>query len=83
MSWSSNGMSGGDYALTVLGMIIFWVVVLAFVTSLLLHRRRAREYRGSRPASLTPDQLVAERFARGEIDQQEYSAWQAALREHQ
>jgi putative membrane protein len=82
MFWYGNGVSGWGYGLMGLGMVVFWALVIVLVVSVSRHNRSHHDYLGSRPVSLTADQLLAERFARGEIDQQEYSAGQAALRDH-
>ena len=82
MFWYGNGANGWGYGLMGLGMIVFWVLVIALVVSVVRHNRSPHDHPGNRLASLTADQLLAERFARGEIDQPEYAARQAALRDH-
>ena len=82
MFWYGNGMSGWGYGVMGLGMIVFWVLLIAVLVGVFRHNRSHHEFSGSRPGSLTADQLLAERFARGEIDQQEYTDRQAALRAH-
>ena len=65
-----HGMSDWGYALMVLGMLGFWA--LAAIAAYALPRRRPAAV-GHTPA-LPPSarQLLAERFARGEIDDDEY-----------
>jgi putative membrane protein len=84
MFWygDGNGMSGWGYGVMGFGMVVFWVLLIALLVGVFRHNRSHHEVSGSRPGSLTADQLLAERFARGEIDQQEYSARQSALRDH-
>ncbi|MEO5832275.1 MAG: hypothetical protein ABIR83_02760 [Nakamurella sp.] len=82
MFWYGNDMSGWGYGLMGFGMLVFWSLVIALVVSVLRHRRSPNGFLGSRLESLTADQLLAERFARGEIDEQQYAAGQAALRDH-
>lgn len=82
MFWYGNGMSGWGYGVMGLGMIVFWVLLIALVLSVLRHNRAHHDDRENRPGSFTADQLLAQRFARGEIDQPEYAARQAALRDH-
>ncbi|HVU74565.1 MAG TPA: SHOCT domain-containing protein [Mycobacteriales bacterium] len=56
-------------------MVLFWGGVVALVVWLV---RRSRTEptaagSGSRPTSTGPDEVLAERFARGEIDEDEFS----------
>ncbi len=82
MFWYGNGMSGWGYGLMGFGMLVFWVLLIGLVVLALRHNRSPHDHSGSEYLSLTPDQLLAERFARGEIDQREYVDGQAALRAH-
>ncbi|MET3808414.1 putative membrane protein [Nakamurella sp. UYEF19] len=82
MFWYGNGMSGWGYGVMGFGMIVFWVLLIALLVGVFRHNRSHDEFSGSRTGALTADQLLAERFARGEIDQQEYEDRQAALRDH-
>ena len=82
MFWYGNGMSGWGYGVMGLGMVLFWVLLIALLVGVFRHNRSHRDFAGSRPGSMTADQLLAERFARGEIEQQEYVDRQAALRDH-
>ena len=66
-----DGMGGWGVALVLVGNVLLWVVIILAVVALVRHL--ARDGRppaaGSRP---TPEQLLGERFARGELDEQEY-----------
>jgi putative membrane protein len=51
-----------------IGPVLFWAAIILGVIALIRHLTAgARRAAGVRPA---PDQLLAERFARGEIDEQ-------------
>jgi len=64
-------MSGWGYALGIIGMVLFWVVlVLAIAAAVRYLDRRRHETFPPRPP--TAEQVLAERFARGEIDADEY-----------
>ncbi|MGW7381790.1 SHOCT domain-containing protein [Streptomyces sp. NPDC054794] len=57
------------------GMILFWALII--ILGALLYRALARPGESSnsasaRPAGPSPEQVLAERFARGEIDEDEY-----------
>jgi len=64
-------VSGWGYALGIIGMVLFWVVlVLAIAAAVRYLDRKRRESFPSPPP--TAEQVLAERFARGEIDADEY-----------
>ncbi|GAA3515055.1 SHOCT domain-containing protein [Actinocatenispora rupis] len=69
MHWYGPGMGPWGYGLMGVTMVLFWALVLAAVAVLvrMLVRGRAAHHDGS-----TPERVLAERFARGEIDEQEY-----------
>ncbi|WP_051030357.1 SHOCT domain-containing protein [Nocardia arizonensis] len=72
MYWSDTDMSGWGYALMSVNMIVFWALLVVGGVALFRYAGRARpvdDYSAGRPTS---EQLLAERFARGEIDHQEY-----------
>jgi putative membrane protein len=52
------------------------------ITAIVLLIRYLNQTRQSSPPSPTPEQLLAERFARGEIDETEYQQRLATLRAH-
>jgi putative membrane protein len=63
-------MSGWGYALGITGMILFWVVLVLAIAAAVryLDRKRGESF----PPPPTAEQALAERFARGEIDDDEY-----------
>ncbi|UWZ40546.1 SHOCT domain-containing protein [Dactylosporangium roseum] len=66
-------MGGAGLALMTLNTVLFWGLVVAGVVLLARYFGRGAQApwtAGSRP---TPQQLLAERFARGEIDEDEYN----------
>lgn len=80
MYWYGNGMGGWGYALMTVSMVLFWGLVILGVVALIRYLTRAPQHRGNARASRpTPEQLLAERFARGEIDEQEYQSRLATL----
>ncbi len=83
MFWYGNGFdngSGWGYALMIIGMLVFWGLVIGGVVVLLRRPdRRDRMAGGMVPAHRTAQQLLAERFARGEIDEAEFSGRLATL----
>jgi len=80
MFWYGNdgGYSNGwGYAVMVLGMLAFWALVIAGVALLLRHPHRAAG--GMVPAHRSAQQVLAERFTRGEIDEGEFTQRLSAL----
>jgi putative membrane protein len=69
MFWYGPGMTGSGYALMTIGMVLFWALVIFGVVALIRFFTRADQPPTTRS---TPEQLLADRFARGEIDEQEY-----------
>ncbi|NKQ52695.1 hypothetical protein HFP15_07355 [Amycolatopsis sp. K13G38] len=67
MYWYGNGMNGWGYALMSISGIVFWVLLI--FGGIALFRYFNRERASTRQS---PEDLLAERFARGEIDEQEY-----------
>ena len=65
MMWGYAGMPGWGGVLMMIGTGLFWLAIVAVVGVAALRLSR----RGTGP---DPQRLLAERFARGEIDEQEY-----------
>ncbi|MGH3780368.1 MAG: SHOCT domain-containing protein [Pseudonocardiaceae bacterium] len=65
MWWYGSGMSSWGYVLMTLSMVLFWALVIFGVVALIRFLASNDRPTASRP---TPEQLLAERFARGEID---------------
>ncbi|MFJ9736710.1 SHOCT domain-containing protein [Streptomyces sp. NPDC101166] len=78
MFWYAHDMSGWGWFGMSIGMVVFWALV---VTALVLGLRAVnRPYeRTHTSAAATPQQILAERFARGEIDEEEYQHRLTAL----
>ncbi|MCP8999406.1 SHOCT domain-containing protein [Pseudarthrobacter sp. RMG13] len=83
MFWNGN-MGGWGYALMVISFVLFWGAVIAAIVLLargLGSGNRGRDT-GASPGtgSGSAEDLLAERFARGEIDETEYNARLNVLR---
>jgi len=83
MDWNGDGgwaYSGGSYMLMILAMVIFWGLVIAAVVYVLRQpSRQDRTSGGIEPAHGGAQQVLAERFARGEIDETEFTSRRATL----
>jgi len=80
MCWYGQGLgtwgSTWGYVLMAANMVLFWALVIAGIVALVRYLTRTGRTTGTRP---TAEQLLAERFARGEIDEQEYHRRSEAL----
>ncbi|MFE9644461.1 SHOCT domain-containing protein [Streptomyces sp. NPDC006365] len=71
MFWYDHDVSGWGWFGMSLGMVLFWALI---ITALVLVFRAANQphEHTQTPAAPTPEQILGERFARGEIDEEEY-----------
>ncbi len=73
MMWwygNGNGTDGWGYTLMAVSMVLFYgLVIVGVITMVRYLGRRDRSIATARP---TAEQVLAERFAQGEIDEQEY-----------
>lgn len=75
MFWYDHGVSGWGWFGMSLGMLMFWGLLITGFALLFrsLNRPSSENRDDSAPAAPpTAEQLLAERFARGEIDEKEY-----------
>ena len=77
MFWTDHDLSGWGWVAMVTGMVVFWGLLIALAVILVRGLNRPADLaHGPRPS---PEQLLGERFARGEIDEEEYRRHRAAL----
>ena len=69
MWWYGPGMNGWGYGLMTVSMVLFWALIISGIVALIRYLGRAGQVTSARP---TPQQLLDERYARGEIDEEEY-----------
>lgn len=72
------GMGWGGWIVMILTMIAFWSLVVFAVLAIFRGDSDARQDQTVREH--TPEEILGERFARGEIDVDEYRARRVALR---
>jgi putative membrane protein len=78
MFWPDHDVSGWGWAAMSVTMVLIWGLIIA--GAVLLIRALNRSTSGSaRREPATPKELLAERFARGEIDEEEYQRRLAVL----
>lgn len=78
MMWWSDGLGWGGWILMTLSMVAFWALVVFGVIALFRSGQDGRPVRP--PRERDAQQILDERFARGEIDRDEYEARLDALR---
>ncbi|WP_155056038.1 SHOCT domain-containing protein [Streptomyces blattellae] len=79
MYWNRHDMTGWDWFAMSVGSVFLWALLIT--VAMLLYRALSRAPEPPRtPAADLPEQLLAERFARGEIDEEEYRRRLAVLR---
>jgi putative membrane protein len=76
MWWYDDGTGWAGWLMMTVVMVAFWAAVIFAVVAIF---RGTGESRGPSPQS-DPLQILAQRFARGEIDEDEYHARSAVLR---
>lgn len=80
MYWYGHEMGGWGYPLTLIGMVVFWAAVIYGIVALVRYTGRSRRQGGEPDRAPGAERLLAERFARGEIGEDEYRRRLAALR---
>lgn len=78
MYWFGSGVSGWGYALMAVGMLSLWALIIGAVV--ILVRQAGPGDQREAPKRL-PEDILAERYARGEMEDREYTGRLAALRD--
>lgn len=91
MMWYDGGWGWGGWVVMTAFIALFWAVLIVGLVALVRYLTGARHHQqpGRHPASgegewqdRRAESLLAERFARGEIEADEYKRRLALLREH-
>lgn len=69
MHWG-YGMGGAGWLFMIFGILLLWGLVIAAIVALVRYPRGPQS--GPADRAPTPQQVLADRFARGEIDEEEY-----------
>lgn len=84
MFWYDHDPSGWGWFTMSIGMVLFWAVLITFGVLLFRALSRSGGDTGATTSAPPPgpgaEQLLAERFARGEIDEDEYRRSLTVLR---
>lgn len=81
MMWWNNGPVWGGWIMMAVGMFAFWALVFVVVIALTRGGRDDPARGSGGPEHEDPMRVLDERFARDEIDPQDYQAGRALLSE--
>ncbi|MFI7542207.1 SHOCT domain-containing protein [Actinoplanes sp. NPDC049599] len=73
MMYYGTGMNGWGWVLMSLSGLLFWGLVVAAVIAAVRYTSGAGRRAEPVVPGLTPQQVLADRFARGDIDEEEYT----------
>ncbi|MGW5063642.1 SHOCT domain-containing protein [Streptomyces sp. NPDC004096] len=71
MFWYDHDVSGWGWFAMSAGMILFWALIITVAVLLFRALNRRQEHPGT-PAAAAPEDILRERLARGEIDEDDY-----------
>ena len=71
MFWYDHDVSGWGWFGMSVGMVLFWALIITALVLVFRAANRPHEHTRT-PTAPTPEQILSERFARGEIDEEEY-----------
>ena len=82
--WWGSGWGWGGWVLMSVVMVLFWVAAITAIVLAIRYLTSSGGHRGGpvRYGPPRPEDVLAERFARGEIDDDEYRRRITLLREH-
>ncbi|MBW5480561.1 SHOCT domain-containing protein [Streptomyces bambusae] len=80
MFWYDHNLGGWGWFAMSVSMILFWALIITVAVLLFRTVNRPPHEHTHTPAAPTPEQVLAHRLARGEIDEDEYQRRLAALR---
>jgi putative membrane protein len=72
MYWNGDHMGAWGYGFMTITTVLFWALLIIGVVALVRYLSRTGRQNANPTQRPTPEQLLAERFARGEIDAEEY-----------
>lgn len=85
MWWYGNGMGVGGFVIMALSTLAVWALIAVLIIALVRglargHTPPSGPDRGAGPSAAGPEAILAERYARGEISEREYSERLSVLR---
>lgn len=85
MFWYDHNMGWWGWAGMGIGMVLFWALLIAGIVALIVYTTADRPHRqipSTTTSTSSPEQVLATRFARGEIDETQYRDRLAVLGDH-
>ncbi|SDT53939.1 SHOCT domain-containing protein [Actinoplanes derwentensis] len=73
MMYYGNGMNGWGMFFMIVNSLLFWGLIVAGVVAMARYAGRDLHHRRPVAHGTGPQQMLAERFARGDIDDDEYA----------
>lgn len=73
MMYWGNGMGGWGMVLMTVSSLLFWALVIVGIVAVVRYIGRDARRSGPEMRGPTPQQTLAERFARGDIDEEQYT----------
>jgi putative membrane protein len=73
MMYWGNGMGGWGMLLMTVSNLLFWGLVIAGIVVLVRYLGHGAQHGTSSADAATPQRILAERYARGDIDEDEYA----------
>ncbi len=78
MDWYGNGMGTGGWVFMIAAMTIFWGLVI--LAGVMIFRGNGERRGGLGTQDRGAQEILDDRFARGEIDREDYEARKSALK---
>ena len=82
MMWYGSNGGWGGWLLMTIAMVLFWALIITAVVLIVRYLVSQRPTGTSAGSARTPEEVLAERYARGEIDDDEYRRRLALLRQN-
>jgi putative membrane protein len=79
--WNNQGMGGGWWALMIIAMLVFGTILVVGLVALLRHNQMGHNAIATPMASDPAIPILKERFARGELTEEEYTRRLAILKD--
>ena len=81
--WHYQGMGGGWWIVMMIAMVLFWTLLVFGIVALVRHNRPTSPHTSTSSTSSTSSAIaiLQERFARGELTEEEYNRRRAILKD--
>lgn len=82
MMWYGGNSGWAGWLLMTIAMVLFWALIITAVVLIVRYLVSQRPAGAGAGSVRTPEEVLAERYARGEIDDEEYERRLALLHEN-